>query len=268
VGAAARTIRYWADRERSGALRAEPATVDAAVKEYAARIGIEDFRPLPKVKFSEDANPAPQRAILPEAPRPTSPLALVGASEPHPGSSRDPEGEPAGGFAPLDPFTLATIYNPPASSSKRPSDDALAVAALLGAEMVEAVPVSAPPEGLDPDVQKVAASYGSQAVWHMAAIATAMGEHRLPSWQLDQLKTASGIWAKIAALAAPRPKAAEYQPPRASSPVPKKLGDALVFLGDLLEQVTDPRELEALESLIRKVSAGEVGLEPPREPMQ
>lgn len=241
VGAATRTLRHWAKRAKDGALRADPAAVEVALGEYASLLGEQALRPLPKIGFDSNVNPKPERAVLPDTP------SAWRAFESRPEPPNTPQ--------PSDVEPEDSEDSPRGAVSK--------------ADRLPPVHVQAPPSDLNPDVQQLASSYGPQAVWHLAALARAMSENRrLPGWQLEQFKVAAGIWSKLAALAAPAPKAAEYVPPKAAQAVPKKVGEALVFLGDLVGQVNDPRELEALEGLIRKLGSGEIQPEPPSASVQ
>jgi len=246
VGVAPRTLRHWTKRAKEGGLVADEAKVEAAVLLYESQIGDAAPRPAPRPRFDKQ-HPKPKRALLPDPPA----WQL---------------------FDPQDPKTLDKIkegFGLTQESAREPSEDAQAVAALLGAERVPPVHMQPLPSDLNPDVQQLATSYGPQAVWYLAALARAMSENkRLPGWQMEQFKAAAGIWSKLAGLAAPRPKMAEYVPPRVAAPIPKRLGDVLGFLGDLIDQVSDPQELAVLESLVKRISAGEVVLEQPNEPMQ
>lgn len=257
AGCAERTLLFWREKFSGGVLYADPEETKAALAEYQALIGCAVlpppsfvFTPAPTDAPKEIVNLGTLQDVMQHGMAPRVATQPSGADpEPH-ASSLAPE--PAPSLRQAGKRQGSLPFGKPADAPSSEDEEG----------RVLALPTDVARHTGHQDGLDVLQQYTSSVVWRLIQIGEAFASSkRLPTWQFQQLRAASDIFKHLSTLGTPKTKAVPYTTPARASAARKDRGEALFALGELLERANTPKDVEAIEALVKRVQSGEINFD-------
>lgn len=271
-GAAERTVQHWYARHEAGTLRSTTDKIREALEAY--QVASPAALSLPSFTFAQDANEPAQVVdlggaadllhhagrALPPAPS-APPLAPVQAQDGAPQGSLSSKPSKPRRAGKVQGSLFGAAPSPTPASSSAPSSP-LPPSLGLGEDESAELPVEVPAHVQHIDGQEVLQSYSALVIWRLMQIGEVMASsRRLPAWQLQQLRGATDVFKHLSSMTTPRIKPVAYEAPRAAAHAKRGQGEVLFALGELVERAENPKDLEAIEHLVRRVRSGEISLD-------